>query len=154
MWWTNHHSSQGRLRYCSTQVRVPNPIVRWTLEAKMSEVSEFFSPCERCGTLCGRDPDGLEVRHVLPCGRECELTAPSDFSSSQTCSGWCSQCRYIATGCHGLSHPCGTPGCTQCGTHASDNHGVICGWQPPHCRVAWTWDKVTCAKCLKLKDTA
>lgn len=114
-------------------------------------VNAMFQSCERCGTLCGRDVDGLEVRHVLPCGRECELTAPCDYGDSQTCSGWCARCRQIATGCAGLNDPCGKPGCTQCGVHASDDHGVICGWQPPHCRVAWTWNRVTCQECLKLK---
>jgi len=110
----------------------------------------LFKPCERCWTLCGRDPDGLEVRHVLPCGRECELTAPSDLSDRYTCVGRCSACRAAVFGCWGLRAPCGKEGCSQCGTHAGDEYGDdLCGLAPPVSRMAWPGGKVTCGVCLK-----
>ncbi len=107
-------------------------------------------PCERCGTRCGRDGDGLELPHVVPCGRPCELTAGSD--EHDTCAGRCATCRRIITGCGGIDAPCGREGCPECAVHATDERSdILCGRAPPITRCAWTWDRVTCRYCLALR---
>ncbi len=104
--------------------------------------------CDRCGTACRRDLDGLETPHTLPCGRQCELTAQSD--DRDTCNGRCPVCRRAYTGCGGIYDRCGREGCSECGVHATGEYGqIVCGRAPPSALCAWVWPRVTCAACLK-----
>lgn len=112
-----------------------------------------FGRCAHCDGVVVTE-GGFVGPHLTPCGAHCTLAPTPDHG--RTCSGWCSACRTARTGCAGdPDRPCGRPGCPECGVHyVFEDHGP--SWPGrlhgrPSCRVAWTWDRVTCGECLRLR---
>ena len=107
-----------------------------------------FAWCKRCHGLIVLDDDGLAGLHLTACGRFCTLSPYPE--QAQTCSGWCTRCRTIVTGCAGdPDRPCGRRLCGECGVHkiGEHMHRAFCCNDRPLARMAWNWTEVTCGGC-------